>query len=79
MRYLIEHTVLYNLHEATMVWHLLAVLVLLVVVFICHKNVKKMKDEEETLENQLSSQLADTAVAAPGANVSSEPASATKA
>lgn len=68
MRFLIDHTVLYDLNW----WHLLAVLFLVVAIIVYIKKVRKMKDEEEDLENQISSLQADEIVKAP-ATKTSEP------
>lgn len=68
MSYLIEHTVLYDLH-----WlHLTALIVLAVVIFFTVRNLKKMREIRNDLEHELSSGSAEVALEKVPDEVSSE-------
>ena len=59
MRYLFDHTVLYN-HNWT---DFLFAIALIVVVYFFIKKMKEMKTEEETLEKQISEKFTGAAMA----------------
>ena len=58
MSFLLSHTVFYRFNAG----HLLAVLFLLVLAFICWRSLKKMKREKMDLEHELSSSSAEVAL-----------------
>ena len=68
MRYLLDHTVLFDLNP----WHLLWVVLLAAVIWICSRKIKKLRDIRDSLQHEVSSGSAETALEAVPEELSTE-------
>ena len=58
MRYVIDHTVLFDMNP----WHLIWVALMAAVIWICLKKIKKLREIRDALKHELSSESAEVAL-----------------
>ena len=60
MRYVLDHTVLFDLNP----WHLIWVALMLLIVWICYRKLRKLRDIRDSLKHEITSEGAEVALEA---------------